>query len=129
MSLALLIGACMPSSTSRRGTETPGPGQLSEADAGKTVELRPGKQLNIVLNGNPTTGYQWELASVNELVLKSLGQPTYKASSQALGAGGMFEFMFQAAASGKSDLQLVYRRPFEKDTAPLKTYQVSVVVR
>jgi predicted secreted protein len=32
---------------------------LTEADAGRTIELRTGDRLSISLGGNPTTGYSW----------------------------------------------------------------------
>jgi inhibitor of cysteine peptidase len=119
--LAFMLGAC--------GAGAQGPRQIGEADAGTTIQLRAGEQLRIALSGNPTTGYSWELASTDEKVLKSLGQPEYKSGSQALGAGGMFTFTLQAVAPGTTAVQLVYRRPFEKNVAPAKTFEVKAVVQ
>jgi len=85
---ALLLGACTPSFAAD------GKGQvLGETDAGKTVNLQPGQQVHIVLSGNPTTGYVWELAQADQKLLKSLGQPKYKAGSKAIGSGGSYDFL------------------------------------
>jgi inhibitor of cysteine peptidase len=101
---------------------------LTEADAGRTVDLRKGDRLSISLGGNPTTGYSWQVAGVDEQVLAPLGNPGYTASSEALGAGGVFAFAFEAVAAGQTALRLVYRRPWEKRRRPAQTFKVDVTV-
>jgi inhibitor of cysteine peptidase len=103
--------------------------RLGKADAGKSVELGVGNKLEIVLEGNPTTGYSWEVGSVDETVLKLAGEPEFKSESRAVGAGGVFTFRFEAVAAGQTALQLIYHRPFEKDTPPIETFEVSVAVK
>jgi len=100
---------------------------LTEADAGRAVELRAGDRLSISLEGNPTTGYSWELATVDARVLTPVGQPGYQASSAAIGSGGVFAFEFEAVAAGQTDLRLVYRRPWEKRRSA-QTFRVNVTV-
>jgi inhibitor of cysteine peptidase len=119
--LALTLGAC------GAGAQTPQ--LLSEADAGKTVALKVGDRLEVVLSGNPTTGYSWEIGTVNERILKAVGQPAYRSSSPAAGSGGAFTFSLQAMAAGSTPVQFIYRRPFEKGVAPLKTFEITVTVR
>jgi inhibitor of cysteine peptidase len=105
----------------------PGTRWLTEVDAGRTVELRMGDRLSVNLGGNPTTGYSWELSAVNQRVLAPLGEPGYRASSPAVGAGGVFAFEFEAIAAGRTALRLVYRRPWEK-RRPAQTFRVSITV-
>ena len=102
---------------------------LVAGDAGTTVELQPGDQLGIVLDGNPTTGYGWELAAVDERVLLPLAGPVYQAHSDAAGSGGVFAFRFSAVKPGQTALRLVYRRRWEKRKRPVASYEVVVVVR
>jgi inhibitor of cysteine peptidase len=101
---------------------------LTEADAGSMVELRRGDRLSISLGGNPTTGYSWQVAAVDERVLAPAGEPGYRASSPAIGGGGSFTFGFQAVAAGSTALRLVYRRPWEKRRRPAQTFAVAVTV-
>jgi inhibitor of cysteine peptidase len=101
---------------------------LTQADAGRTIELRTGDRLTISLGGNPTAGYSWELASVNKQVLAPLSEPGYAASSKAVGAGGVFAFEFEAVSSGQTALRLAYRRPWEKRRRPAETFAVNVTV-
>lgn len=103
--------------------------RLSEQDAGKTVQLRAGDKLSIVLDGNPTTGYQWEQDAGDLAILKPAGEPTFNADSSALGSGGKVTVPFQAAAPGQTTLKLIYHRAFEKSVPPIKTFEVNVVVQ
>jgi inhibitor of cysteine peptidase len=103
--------------------------RVSEEDAGSTVELRVGDTMEVVLDGNPTTGFSWETAAVDASVLKQLGEPQFEPASNLIGSGGEFTFRFEAVASGQTLLQLLYHRPWEKDVPPEKTFEVTVIVQ
>jgi inhibitor of cysteine peptidase len=105
------------------------PTRLSEQDSGKTVELHAGDKLEVSLKGNPTTGYQWEMAAVDAAILKLVGEPEFNPDSSALGAGGKVTFRFEAVAAGQTTLQLIYHRSFEKNVPPIKTFKATVVVK
>lgn len=119
--LAMFCGACSPD-------EEPVVKQASESDNGKTIELQTGQRLRLVLEANPSTGYTWELQP-GDAALRLLGEPEYRADSEALGSGGEMSFLFAAEAPGDVALRLVYRRPFEKDKPPEKTFELTVKVK
>jgi predicted secreted protein len=102
--------------------------KIDESHAGGRVTLTDGDILEVVLEGNLTTGYGWETASVDPLVLEPVGEPVFQADSVLIGAGGKMIIKFRAAGPGQTDLKLHYRRPWEKDIAPLKTFETTVVV-
>ena len=106
-----------------------GPVKLTETDAGSTVEMNVGDMLQVTLEGNPTTGYDWEMASGDAAVLEQLGASTYKADSDLMGAGGQVTLRFKAVAAGQTTLQLVYHRPWETDEPPAQTFEVTVIVK
>lgn len=101
---------------------------LTQKDAGTTVHVKQGGIVNITLEGNPTTGYTWEVAPGGSGVLEQQGEATFKADSSALGSGGMMTLQFKAAQAGTTDLKLVYHRTFEPNVAPLHTFEVTIVV-
>lgn len=113
------------------GCGAPGGGthQLHEQDTGQTVELRAGEQLEVVLAGNPTTGYRWEQTGGDVVILRPAGEPSFTADSTLVGASGTFVFRFAGAAAGQTTLTLVYRRSFEAEIPPLKTFEAPIVVR
>ena len=105
----------------------PPPLRLTERDAGRNISLRAGQTLEVLLAGNPTTGFRWEVAEVDPAVLRQQGDPVYTPSSFLIGASGTFLFRF-ASAPGRTTLRLVYRRSWETGLPPTQTFQVTVVV-
>lgn len=124
--LVLALPACGPTDS---GGTAPKEVKLTDKQAGGSVEVAKGGTLEVALEGNPTTGYTWEVESVDEKVLKQEGEPDFKADSDAVGAGGMVTLKFKAEEAGKTDLKLVYHRSWEEGEAPAETFEVSVTVK
>ena len=121
----LVLPACGPTG----GGDAPKEVKLTEKEAGESVEVAKGGTLEITLEGNPTTGYTWEVESVDDKVLKQEGEPDSKPDSDAVGAGGMMTLKFKAEGAGKTDLKLVYHQPWEGGEASGETFEVSVTVK
>lgn len=102
---------------------------LGDGDNGRSFTVARGTVLSIQLEGNPTTGYSWESSVGSRAVLNPTNDGDFKPSSSALGAGGTYTFQYQALARGRTDVTLVYRRAWETGVEPLKTFQVTIVVR
>jgi inhibitor of cysteine peptidase len=124
--LTLLIALIVATGCSPQQQEV----KATTADNGREIQLKKGQTLVVTLEGNPTTGYSWEVAEpLDGQVLRQAGEAEFKAESEALGAGGVQILRFEAANAGKTTLKLVYHRPWEKDVEPLNTYSLQVVVR
>lgn len=102
---------------------------LNENGNGKRVQLHPGQKMDVVLFENGTTGYQWQIVPVDRNVLKEAAKPDFKPASGLIGAGGERTFHFKAASPGKTVLRLAYRRPWEANVPPIKTFTVRITVR
>ena len=102
---------------------------LVETDNGSTVDLKTGETFTILLEGNPTTGYNWAVMEIDPAVVELVGEPDYKADSNLIGSGGMYTFTFKAVSSGSTVVTLAYYRSWEEDVAPLNEYQVTVNVK
>ena len=114
-----VLGACAA------GTD---PMRLTSRDNGSTVHVKQGETFEVALEGNPTTGYTWEVAGGSGDQVALQGQPEFKADSDALGSGGMMTLQFKAVQQGTAPLKLIYHRTFEPDVAPLESFEVTVVV-
>lgn len=104
--------------------------QLTEANNNQTVTVDQGKTLDLFLPSNPTTGYDWSIAGSpdpNVLVKISDEYIPNTTTSQAIGSGGNEHWVFQAAGSGATAINLVYARPWES-VQPAKTYSVEIKV-
>ena len=101
---------------------------IGSNDAGKMVTLKVGDTLEVTLEGNPTTGYNWEADSLDTTILKQVGEPAFTPASTAIGSGGQVTLRFEAAGSGQTTLKLIYHRSWETGVAPLKTFEVPAQV-
>jgi inhibitor of cysteine peptidase len=102
--------------------------KLSENDSGKTVEIAIGDVLDVILPANPTTGYVWEVSSIDSSILQS-NTADFVANDPAIGAESFEIIKFHTLAVGKSELKLILHRPFEQTTPPLKTFAVTVIIK
>jgi len=108
----------------------PKPVQLTDTDNGKDISLKVGDRLVITLPGNPSTGYSWEVNTVDVAVLSQVGDPQFVSDNTGLvGAGGKLALTFDAEKGGITSLVLVYHRPWETDVAPLQTFKIQVTVK
>jgi inhibitor of cysteine peptidase len=101
---------------------------LDGGDAGTTVDVDTGATLRIRLEGNPTTGYEWEVSAVDASVLR-YEDTDFNADSDAEGSGGIVTLTFEAVASGATLLELIYRPPGQPPSGSQQRYAVTVRVQ
>lgn len=102
---------------------------LTEADAGRAIELHIGDRLKVSLPSNPTAGFQWEVSVGDNAILRPNGEPQFEPFSNAVGSGGKETLFFEAVGTGYMRLKLIYHRPFEKGVSNAKAFEVDVTVR
>lgn len=102
--------------------------EINAGDSGGQVMLEMGQTLVLSLESNPTTGYGWEIAEIDEAILKQIHHE-YEPDRPILeGSGGRDIWHFRAEAKGRMTLTLNYLRPWE-EAEPIQTFSVEVVVR
>ncbi len=104
-------------------------GPFTMENNGQTIELQIDSPFEIELSANPSTGYNWVVASFDNTVIQQIGEPQHKVENpEAVGSGGMVTFEFKAIAAGETKLILEYRRIWEKDEEPAKTFEMKIIV-
>ena len=99
------------------------------ADRSRSLRIAAGQGFTLTLEANPTTGYQWRMAKTPEETVVQFVNSEYEApTTQRVGAGGKEIWRFIALAPGKAVIEMVYGRPWEKDTAPARTRSFEVTV-
>ena len=126
IAITSLLYACAAETSQEQSKSTI---QLTEADAGRLVELRVGDILEVTLPGNPTTGFQWEVSEINSAILEPIGEPKFEPSSNAVGSGGNVTLRFETVGTGQTELKLIHHRPFEENVPPIQTFEVTITVR
>ncbi|MCX5795762.1 MAG: protease inhibitor I42 family protein [Elusimicrobia bacterium] len=94
------------------------------------AELMVGEVYSIRLACNPTTGYNWELKSINRKVAAPTGPMEFQQSPAApgmVGVGGTCVLGIKGVKAGKTKAVLVYRRPWEKQK-PAETFTAEIKV-
>ena len=108
------------------GSAPADPKVITAADAGKTVSLVVGGQLTVQLEAQPGTGCGWEADAASTPLLSFKGS---KSSGTNMPGGIEAQSLsFVARSAGEGNLKLVYRRSWEKDVAPAKSFSVAVKI-
>jgi inhibitor of cysteine peptidase len=119
--LAIILSGC--------SAESAAPIQLTAKDDGSTQIVAVGREIEITLESNPTTGYTWNLDGPLPAQLEQVGAAEYTSESTALGGGGSEVWTFKAVSAGEGELSLKYARSFEPTASPAETFQITVLVQ
>jgi predicted secreted protein len=102
--------------------------QLNHNDNNENLVVRGGDTIQVSLQDQPSTDYQWEFQKLNAKVLKQVGKPKFFPNSDAIGAKGKMVWTFSVVGAGKAPLIASYNTP-QADTMPIKTWQVDVAAK
>ena len=103
---------------------------LTAEDNGKDIDLTIGSTLVVKLPSNPSTGYNWTIVGEpSPLKLQKTSFRKSQTKASTVGASGTSVFQLSANSSGLATLTLVYRRSWEYNVPPIKTFAVRVDVR
>jgi len=86
-----------------------------------------GVAFNVVLEGNPSTGYLWEVEH-NPAAVK-LVKDEYVADAAAEGApgsGGKYRFTFEPQRTGEATMIFRYQRPGDAEPSKMLVYRLKV---
>jgi inhibitor of cysteine peptidase len=101
---------------------------VTKAQDGETLTLRVGDSLLLQLPENPSTGYRWAFAAIDESLL-AVEDPRYHAGEGSVGSAGVAVWTLRARASGKSRLVLKYWRHWEGDRSVIDRFSVTLDIR
>lgn len=112
-----------------------GPGNVVQAPAdGGSVIVPPGCVLQVSLPSNPSTGYRWQVDQLPPgLAVEGESRFVPASDQPTMGGGGTEIWQFAAIepppSAPQEVLRLSYRRPWEKDVAPARTYEATVRIQ
>jgi predicted secreted protein len=103
---------------------------VMESDNGKTVDMDTSQTLRVKLKVIAGNGYGWTIDG-DPAPLKLIKNYRQQSNSTARRAGGpeMAVFEMSASSAGVANLTFVYRRSWEYNVPPAKTFTVRVNVR
>jgi inhibitor of cysteine peptidase len=101
---------------------------ITETESERTVSAAVGDMLTIGLPENPTTGFRWQVASVDAGVLSLQADDFLQRASTAVGSGGVRIFRFLTVNPGSTDVRLELKRTWEA-LPPTSTFTTRVSVK
>ena len=129
---ALLLAACASKPASDPWNLAP---IVRNADAsidGRSEAVKRGDTLAVHVDGDPTTGYRWELVRLAGSSVVPVGgadyQPETAAGVPRVGQPGHTTFRFRAVQPGTSSVELGWRRPYEPSVASAQTVRFEIAV-
>ncbi|CDW87914.1 UNKNOWN [Stylonychia lemnae] len=107
------------------------------------IDVIVGQHLQIILQENPTTGYEWEQCNTQaacdiltfgqepQHTLKFIGSSTSRKSQSSnqdgsvfVGVGGSHTFEFEVVEAGQSDLHFINKRSWEVNAVESKSVRI-----
>jgi inhibitor of cysteine peptidase len=102
---------------------------LTQVDAGRSVDVRPGDTIIIQLPENPTTGYEWAVETADDEIVALQGSDFTLPPTVTMGGGGTRVFTFGAKEPGAVPIRLKYWRPWEGDGSVSDRFDIAAHVR
>jgi inhibitor of cysteine peptidase len=103
---------------------------VREKDKKSEVSVPKDGILVVRLSVSPGTGFSWHITSCDRNRLKLLGDPVFEGSGEAKpGESEEQVFRFKALTAGPSILRLAFRRGWEKDAPPARTFEIKVKIQ
>ncbi len=92
-------------------------GEVKEfRDPAVEIVVEKGEEFAIVLESNPTTGYQWKLNRALDEKILTLEKTEFEPpEEEVLGAPGEEKWTFKAQGLGRTTIELAYVRPWEEE--------------
>jgi len=101
---------------------------VTDADNGKTVTIKMGDVLEVRLNSNPTTGYEWYLQKQSTTLLKLTGQSQTQSTQPGVGRPIVQIFDFAPTGKGTGALMLHYVRSWEAPDPKEQQFNLHVTI-
>ncbi|MBN1574691.1 MAG: protease inhibitor I42 family protein [Deltaproteobacteria bacterium] len=98
-------------------------------DENEMIDLKPGDTAVVVLEENPSTGYQWEIIVDPEGALVEVEKRSFqKGDKKLIGAPNTAVWKFSPKLEGKAKLTFNYLRPWEGEESIVETvvYRVRI---
>ena len=100
---------------------------IDESFSDQVVRLPVGQVIELRLQENPSTGFRWSFAADGRPSCTVVAD-SFERGAGPPGAGGDHKWQLKAVRAGACHLKLFYRRPFEPDAPPARTFTLDVQV-
>ena len=100
---------------------------MSEREEHHALTVRRGEKFKIELESNPSTGYRWHLVFFNNSILKLISSEFVSKIANQIGSTGIQRFNFEATKQGTTSIEIIYKRPWEREAMKSNEFFVNVI--
>ncbi|WP_327120310.1 protease inhibitor I42 family protein [Nocardia sp. NBC_01730] len=129
--LVLLLGLAVMGCGSNDSSAADPVVRVTDADNGQERGLHAGQRLVVTLPSNPSTGYSWRIAELDDALVKLDGVADFEPDPTvpvAPGSGGSTVWTFVGAGTGVAQLTMDYARPWEQGMEPTERFSLTIKV-
>jgi predicted secreted protein len=90
------------------------------------ITVKKGQEFTIILESNPTTGYQW-IPTFNTSMINLVSHNFQPSTTKLMGSPGTDIFKFKATNQGTESLKMIYKRSWEKEFVKEKVFMIKVI--
>ncbi|MFC6015869.1 protease inhibitor I42 family protein [Plantactinospora solaniradicis] len=101
--------------------------ELTESDGGRSYSPSPGDVVVVQLPETPSSGFRWQLDTVDASVLAPAGD-SFRPDQAGLGGGGIRQLRFTVVGPGRTSVRLGLRRGWETDGPATRRFEVAIHV-
>ena len=101
---------------------------FGEVHTGKVYFVKKGQPFRVELPANPTTGYNWYVADMDDNYFKIRGSGYNAQKHGGLGSGGTSYWMLTPLKEGFSSIRFLYYRPWEGKDKAVDEYRIRVII-
>lgn len=110
--------------------------KIDEWDAGKRIYVKPGSLINLTLQANPSTGFQWKITKLNPAKIRLIKHFFWKQNAfphlnpRLIGCGAPCKetWMFKTVNTGRTTLELTFLQPWARHNHHQKTFSVTLII-
>jgi predicted secreted protein len=101
---------------------------LTQVDNEQSFSVEKGVFIEIELDENLSTGYQWEIDEFDTEVVELISSEPLPIQDLAPGSGGRRRIEFRAVGEGTSRVKLKYWQPWEGESSIVERFHTVIVV-
>ena len=103
--------------------------QVTQSDFQHQIQVSQNQAVELRLPSTPSTGFGWYPANNTESIIKQVGNWEFISDnpSNPIGASGTQINHYVTVSSGTTDLELLYKRPWEDASQATASYKVTIV--
>lgn len=130
---AVLLSGCMNQEQSQKVTGSNQPGMtkeivLNETMSGRHVTIKEDDTIQIYLNENPTTGYQWNASLTKGLGIRNDTYIPDQVEQGLVGSGGKHYWLISGVEKGEQSFYAIYKRSWEPEKESNQRFSLNITV-